>query len=453
MQGFVDTQGQLARVAVQPGQDEILIGGLVGNAIASAGTSSIRSALDEGVVTQQAAKDLIEALAPVRATDPFHYGDTPAREFEAMEATLRRAATRKHGWRGLLENMGVPADQLERRGLAGPRELLDSLPSVRPLYDLYGQALREIDPAKARALLAKADALAAGLNPPADTFRLLLPSFERVLEVRDRFNLDLASLMQTLEAIAADPAAASRRTAPAVLWARVAARVGALPDETQAAIEALRSGAPDLPTADRDRALACLHGCDATIFEAMRIAAACERKDLDFSKVRGIDAWPPLPTFGGLRGAAPGWKLPSPASIVATRSDSAPRCPPSDPWCPRACDRLTTIRNDSTATCDVATPSGSWPRESSSGSCTRPSSVRAPSSRSTISFRPNVSSARRAPAMPSASCCRVARSAKRRGGMAPRAATRWPRSRSSRSAIPPPTRPRRRPPSARSTPR
>jgi len=304
MQGFVDTQGQLARVAVQPGQDEILIGGLVGNAIASAGTSSIRSALDEGVVTQQAAKDLIEALAPVRATDPFHYGDTPAREFEAMEATLRRAAARKHGWRGLLENMGVPADQLERRGLAGPRELLDSLPSVRPLYDLYGQALREIDPAKARALLAKADALAAGLNPPADTFRLLLPSFERVLEVRDRFNLDLASLMQTLEAIAADPAAASRRTAPAVLWARVAARVGALPDETQAAIEALRSGAPDLPTADRDRALACLHGCDATIFEAMRIAAACERKDLDFSKVRGIDAWPPLPTFGGLRGAA-----------------------------------------------------------------------------------------------------------------------------------------------------
>jgi hypothetical protein len=303
IQGFVDTQGQLARVAVQPGQDEILIGGLVGNAIASAGTSSIRSALDEGIVSQQAAKDLIEALAPVRATDPFHYGDTPVREFEALEATLRKAATRRHGWHGFLASLGVPADQIERGGLAGPRELLDSLPSIRPLYDLYGQALREVDPAKARALLAKADALAAGLNPPADTFRLLLPSFERVLDVRDRFNLDLASLMKKLEAIAADPAAASRLTAPAVLWARVAARVCALPDETQAAVEALRSGTPDLPTADRDRAVACLNGCDATIFEAMRMAAACERKDLDFSKVRGIDAWPPLPTFGGLRGA------------------------------------------------------------------------------------------------------------------------------------------------------
>ena len=303
MEGFIDTQDQLMHIAVQPGQDELLIGGLVGSAIAGTGTHAIRRAIDEGGVTQDRAKELIEALAPIRGDDPFHYGDAPVREFEALEATLRKAAEGRRGWRGFLENLGVPKEQLDRRDIAGPRELLQSLPTVRPVYDLYTQAMRETDPVNARALLAKAGAAAEGLKPPADTFRLFLPDFTRVLDVRDRFNDDLANLLKTLEAIAADPAATSRFTAPAVLWARVAARVCALPDDTQSAVEVVRAKGLTEAGESAERALACLEGCDTTIFEAMRVAAACERTDLDFSKVPGIDAWPPLPTFGGLRGA------------------------------------------------------------------------------------------------------------------------------------------------------
>jgi hypothetical protein len=228
----------------------------------------------------------------------------PLHEFEALEATLTRSSERGQEARDFYERLGVPPTDFDGSARPGPRELLQALPQVKPIFDMQAQALAEADPVKARALLAKADAMAQALPPSASAFRIMLPDLGRVMQSRDRLKSDVAALMKTLQAIADDPSGAARHTAPAILWARVAARVCALPDDTQAAVELVRAKGLTEAGESAEKALACLEDCDATIFEAMRVAAACERTVLDFSKVPGLGAWPPLPTFGGLRGAA-----------------------------------------------------------------------------------------------------------------------------------------------------
>ena len=304
MAGFVQTQGEVVRIAMHPVQDEMVIGSLVGSAIAQSAMAYTRAAIDQGQCTQQAAKDLIEAMAPLRGDDPMRFASGPKHEYEALEATLKRSSERGREGLGFYERLGVPPTESDGSARPSPRELLRALPQVKPIFDMQAQALAEPDPAKARALLAKADAMAQALRPPASGFRIMLPNLDRVIESRDRLKSDVAALMRTLQAIADDPSAADRHAAPAILWARVAARVCALPDDTQAAAEVLRTKGLTEAGESAEKALACLEGCDATIFEAMRVAAACERTDLDFSKVPGLEAWPPLPTLGGLRGAA-----------------------------------------------------------------------------------------------------------------------------------------------------
>lgn len=303
MAGFVQTQSEVIRIATHPAQDEMVIGSLVGSAIAQSAMQHTRAAIDQGQCTQQAAKDLIEAMAPLRGDDPMRFASGPKHEFEALEATLKRSSERGREGRGFYERLGVPPTESDGSARPSPRELLRALPQVKPIFDMQAQAMAEPDPAKARALLAKADAMAQALQPPASGFRIMLPDLDRVMKSRDGLRSDVAALMKTLQAIADDPSGAARHTAPAILWARVAARVCALPDDTQAAVEMVRAKGVTEAGESAEKALACLEGCDTTIFEAMRMAAACERTDLDFSKVPGLDAWPPLPTFGGLRGA------------------------------------------------------------------------------------------------------------------------------------------------------
>jgi hypothetical protein len=304
MTGFVQTQGAVVRIAMQPVQDEMVIGSLVGAAIAHSAMQYTRAAIDQGQCTQQAAKDLIEAMAPLQGDDPMRFAAGPLHEFEALEATLTRSSERGQEARDFYERLGVPPTDFDGSARPGPRELLHALPQVKPIFDMQAQAMAEPDPAKARALLAKADAMAQALPPSASAFRIMLPDLGRVMQSRDRLKSDVAALMKTLQAIADDPSGAARHTAPAILWARVAARVCALPDDTQAAVELVRAKGLTEAGESAEKALACLEDCDATIFEAMRVAAACERTVLDFSKVPGLGAWPPLPTFGGLRGAA-----------------------------------------------------------------------------------------------------------------------------------------------------
>lgn len=315
MQGFIDAQAAVARVALQPVQDKTTIGGMVGQAIATTGMISMRRAIDDGAIPQPLAKDALEALAPLRGDDPMRTADAPAREFEMLQEELTRAASRNQDGREFRRDFrnrfGIDMQREVGDAREGgeddrtsPQEMLAALPAIKPVYNLYGEALRERDPAKARALIRKADAMAEALQPPASLLRALLPACESLLDRRERLIADRDALMRTLQAIAEDPQGANRHSAPAVLWARVAARVGALPDDTQAAVETLRNRPATLTNDDRAKASACLEGCEATIFEAMRVAAACERKDLDFSKVPQLKAWPPLPTLGGLRGAA-----------------------------------------------------------------------------------------------------------------------------------------------------
>ena len=303
MKGFADAQAAMARIATQPGQDEVLIGSLVGQAIGTMSMGRVRDAISDGEVSPSQAKVLLESLAPMHGEDPFHFNESPMREYEALQATLEKFTRKKKSVYELFGMMGDPKLAEAARGMK-TADLLASLPQVKGVYQQMGEAMREKDPAKAKAMIAKAIASVDNLQPPANMFAQLMPELSRVIDGRAKFAAELADLERTLKQISEDPAAQARYTDPAVLWSRVAAQVCALPDDSQTAVEILRAQGVEHAGDFTPTAIACLKGCDQTIFPLMRVAAAGERRNLDFMKVRGSRARPPLSTLGGMRGAA-----------------------------------------------------------------------------------------------------------------------------------------------------
>jgi hypothetical protein len=303
MKGFADAQAAMARIATQPGQEDVLIGSLVGQAIGSLSMGRVRDAISDGEVSPSQAKELLESLAPMHGDDPFHFNAGPMSEYEALQATLQTYARKGKLAAELFGMLGDPklAESARRMKAA---DLLASLPQVKGAYEQMSAAMREKDPARAKAMIAKAMASVENLPPPANMFAQLMPALDRVMDNRAKFTAELADLERTLKEISEDPAAQAKYTDPAVLWSRVAAQVCALPDESQTAVEILRAQGVEHAGDFTPTAIACLKGCDQTIFPLMRVAAAGERRNLDFMKVRGSRARPPLSTLGGMRGAA-----------------------------------------------------------------------------------------------------------------------------------------------------
>jgi len=319
MDAFVVSQGMLARTASHAGQDEILVGSLVGTAIGSMTVEQVRAAIDEGRINQERAQALLESTAVIRGEDPFRYAATPKRELEAIQATLQRMHERGDPMDALVEMSGglAPAELAE----VSPRQLLRLLGQAEPIFRQVTMALQEPDPEHAREALMQVDGMVDGLRPPAHLLAWILPSYERVLERKLAYAAEAAQLEALLKRLAAHPDAAERWMSPALLWSRVAARVQALPEDSVDAVELMRTDGPDAAGPLRDPALACLQGCRDTIFAAMAQAAATERQDIDFARVPGVRGAPPVKLYGGLRGAArlaaaATWNAPTDEAIV-----------------------------------------------------------------------------------------------------------------------------------------
>jgi hypothetical protein len=302
MEAFVISQGMLARTASHAGQDEMLIGSLVGTGIGSMTVDQIRAAIDEGRIDQERAQALLESTAVIRGDDPFRYAATPTRELEALQATLQRLRERGDRLDALVEMSGglAPPELSE----VSPRQLLRSLGQMNPIFRQMTLAMRETDPDRAREALMQVDTMIEALKPPAHLLAWLLPSYERALERKLAYAAKAEELEAWLKRLAADPEGAARWMSPALLWSRVAARVQALPEASVDAVELMRTDGPDAAGPLRETALDCLQGCRETIFAAMAQAAAAERWDIDFGSVPGVRGAPPVRLYGGLRGAA-----------------------------------------------------------------------------------------------------------------------------------------------------
>ncbi|NBS48983.1 MAG: hypothetical protein EBS99_18540, partial [Betaproteobacteria bacterium] len=209
MRGFADAQTAMARIATQPGQDEVLIGSLVGQAIGTMSMDRVRDAISDGDVSPSQAKELLESLAPMHGDDPFHFNAGPMREYEALQATLQRYARKGKSASELFGMLGDPKLAEAARGMK-TADLLASLPQVKGVYQQMGEAMREKDPAKAKAMIAKAIASVDNLQPPANMFAQLMPELSRVIDGRAKFAAELADLERTLKQISEDPAAQAR---------------------------------------------------------------------------------------------------------------------------------------------------------------------------------------------------------------------------------------------------
>jgi hypothetical protein len=300
IEGMVRTQGQMASMALQPGQDAIIISALVGQAMSDHVKESIRDAVDQGSLNREGAKQLLQELAPLRANDPFHVADSVRGEYGSLEAELRNAVRGGMDGEGFLRHIGAP----EGTPAADPAVMLEALPSLEPMFDLQAQAAREPDAQKSAELARKARKMLDALRGPASTLRAVLPAIDGVIARQKRSAADLESLAALLKRLADDPEAVASLRSPALLWARIAARVNAIPDDRQDGVELVRATGPKEGDQVVEAGVACLQGCRDGILADMAQAAAIERRDIDFEKVRGVRGIPPLATLGGMRGAA-----------------------------------------------------------------------------------------------------------------------------------------------------
>lgn len=300
LEGMVRTQSQMTTMALQPGQDQLVISALVGQAMTGVALSSIRESVDQGALNQEAAKQLLEGLAPLRATDPFGMADAIRGEYGTLELELRNAVRDGMDGDEFLRRFGSP----QNVGAVDPAAMLQAMPSLKPIFELQAQAALEPDEQKSAALARKAGRMIESLQGPAAGFRALIPALDRLIQGQRRTAAEVASLVALLKRLAEDPDAADKLRSPALLWARVAARVDAIPDDRQDAIALILIDGPKEGDPLLESGVSCLQGCRDTILADMALAARLERKDIDFSQVRGVNGSPPFRLLGGMRGAA-----------------------------------------------------------------------------------------------------------------------------------------------------
>jgi len=309
MQGFVDSQSAIAHIALFPGQSKILIGSLVGQSIANLSMFNIDSAIEDGLLSQSQAKELLQSIEPFTNEDAFHTNDCMMTEYQLLEASFRNANPKE----SLLSNITKRLDRQPNLAEGDNNEvdnneaLIKCLPVWKPIYEQLAVVMREPDAIKRDEMENKLMARVAALEPPANMLNLFLPAVMKTVNSRNQTNTKALTLQQTLKQISEDPDAALRFTSLEVLWLRIAAQANALSTDSQTAVEIFRNQGADNAGQFAKPAMTCLQHCDKTIFASMRLAAARGAARFSFHR-RGLrlleNGAPMLSMLGGLRGAA-----------------------------------------------------------------------------------------------------------------------------------------------------
>ncbi len=294
---YLDSTGASSNLSRQVAQSPVLISSLVSSGIGQYPMLSAQHLVDEGSLTPEKAAKLLEAMDPLRGTDPHGYSSAMNEEYTSLISSKmdgKQLASMMDDTQGNERLQKLSAEEIHKTAL--------------PLAGLYKEsAACFLEPNKEAALKRWNAALATMDTLPRNSqalMRAIMPHAESLLNNFFAQQAKTDALMAMLQGIASGKLNAGAIGVPAIWWSRAAAAARALNDEQQAAVELLRlssvtDNSPLLATA-----ISTLDACDTTVFECMRRAMACESKVVSFEKISRDSTPLDLALVGGLRGAA-----------------------------------------------------------------------------------------------------------------------------------------------------
>ena len=288
------TIGALGNMSMQPGQDDVLISSLVGQAVNGTFIDVANGAIDYGSIDAKTAQTMLESLGGLKGADPFGYGDALLGEKKALEASL--ASLKDDA--GLRELLQVAGD-----GAAGSLTLEQArqeAAQLGPLYDRATRAFANPDPNEAMAEIRR-------LTQSAESGRFgalakaLFPDLMSVYRSKLSGQQSLALLIARLQAIAEgkEKPEELRNAALALVRAGNAAR--ATPADLQESIELVRVAPSALDPAAKPRVDEAFARAQATVAARLADAAACKR--CDFAIFKDREPLLDVGRLGGIRGA------------------------------------------------------------------------------------------------------------------------------------------------------
>ena len=294
---YLDSAGASSNLSRQVAQSPVLISSLVSGAIGQLSVSNAQQLVDEGSLTPEKAAKLLEAMDPLRGDDPHGYSSAMNEEYTSLISSKmdgKQLASMMDDPQGNERLQKLSAEEIHKTAL--------------PLAGLYKEsAACFLEPNKEAALKRWNAALATMDTLPRNSqalMRAIMPHSESLLNNFFAQQAKTDALMAALQGIASGKLNAGAIGVPAIWWSRAAAAARSLNDEQQAAVELLRFSSVTDDSPLLAIAIATLDACDATVFEYMRRAMACESKVVSFEKLSRDRTPLNLALVGGLRGAA-----------------------------------------------------------------------------------------------------------------------------------------------------
>lgn len=288
------TIGALGNMSMQPGQDDVLISSLVGQAVNGTFIDVANGAIDYGSIDAKTAQTMLESLGGLKGADPFGYGDALLGEKKALDASL--ASLKDDA--GLRELLQVAGD-----GAAGSLTLEQArqeAAQLGPLYDRATRAFANPDPNEAMAEIRR-------LTQSAESGRFgalakaLFPDLMSVYRSKLSGQQSLALLIARLQAIAEGKEKPEELRNAALSLVRAGNAARATPADLQESIELVRVAPSALDPAARPRVDEAFARAQTTVAARLAEAAACKR--CDFAIFKDREPLLDVGRLGGIRGA------------------------------------------------------------------------------------------------------------------------------------------------------
>lgn len=285
----------LGIMGAQAGQDRIAISSMVGSSLGTMLADTANEAIDAGAVDEKAAKQLLEALGPLKGSDPFRYGDAVKGEWELLNNSVREAKSDKD-----IQQMINIVDGGGKGAEITLESARSSVESLRTVYDRAALAFSSPDPNAAIDALRRLTQYAEGgrFGPLA---KLVLPDFVAIYQRKLSSDQDLALLFARLQVIADGKEKREDVMNAALFLARASAGARSVPDEVQESLELLRVAPVALDAARNERVLEILTRADRNVLKPLAEAIVCKR--CDFTALRHRVPTLDVPLLGGIRGA------------------------------------------------------------------------------------------------------------------------------------------------------
>ena len=285
----------LGIMGAQSGQDRIAISSMVGSSLGSMLADTTNEAIDAGAVDQKAAQQLLEALGPLKGSDPFRYGDAIKGEWELLNNSVRGAKSDKD-----IQAMITAVDGGGKGSEITLENARSSAESLRTVYDRAALAFSSPDPNAAIDALRRLSQYAEGgrFGPLA---KLVLPEFASIYQRKLSADQDLALLFARLQVIADGKEKREDVMNAALFLSRASAGARSVPDEVQESLELLRVAPAALDAARTERAMDILTRADRNVLKPLAEAISCKR--CDFTALRHRAPTLDIMLLGGIRGA------------------------------------------------------------------------------------------------------------------------------------------------------